>query len=412
MKLRYKLILLVTIFIAFLNSTSFATNNIDINSEAGLLIEVSTGKILYEKNAYKKMFPASTTKILTAILVIENCNLDDIVTVSESALSDIPDGYVTCNLQVGEKLSVKDLLYALMVPSANDAAYVLAEYVGQSVEGFSTMMNEKAKEIGCTGTHFVNPNGIHNDNHYTTAYDLYLMANYAMKNDIFKNIVSTTEYTLPSTNKYEFNDRLLETTNDLLKSNSRNYYYENAIGIKTGTTKQAGNCLVAEASRNGLEFISVTLNGGKNDYGLNDRYIDTIQLLDYGYNNYTFSNVITKNSIITSIEVENATKDTKTLDLVIDSNINALHNKNLDLSTITPEIKFNEKISAPIIAGEKLGTVKYNIEGTEYYANLLANSNVKEKINLYLVLLIIGILLLSISIIIMRKNKRKKHRRK
>lgn len=409
MKLKLKLILLLIIFILITGTISFASTNIDISSEAGLLVEVSTGKILYEKNAYKKMYPASTTKILTAILVIENCNLEtDIATVSETALSNIPSGYVTCNLQVGEEISVKDLLYALMIPSANDAAYVLAEYVGGSVEGFSDMMNKKAEEIGCTGTHFVNPNGIHNEEHYTTAHDLYLMANYAMKNDTFREVVSQTKYTLPATNKYPSEDRVLTTTNDLLKPNSRNYYYESAIGIKTGHTTQAGNCLVAESSKDGLDFISVILNGGTTDSGLNARYTESIDLFNYGYDNYIFSDVVMKNTIITSIEVENGSKDTRNLDLVIDTNINALHNKNLDTSTITPEISLNEEILAPITQGEKLGTVKYNIEGTEYTANLLANSNVEKNINIYLILIIIGFVLLFMASRIMRKNKKRR----
>ena len=352
--MKLKFFLLMIIFILINSTISFAETDIDISAEAGLLVEVSTGKILYEKNAYKKMYPASTTKILTAILVIENCNLEtDIATVSESALSNIPTGYVTCNLQVGEKISVKDLLYALMIPSANDAAYVLAEHVGGTVEGFSDMMNKKAEEIGCTGTHFVNPNGIHDDDHYTTAHDLYLMANYAMKNETFREIVSITKYTLPVTNKYQLEDRVLSTTNDLLKTNSR-YYYESAIGIKTGHTTQAGNCLVSESSKNGLDFISVILNGGVTDNGLNTRYTESIKLFDYGYSNYIFSNIVTQNTVITSIEVENASKDTKNLDLIIDTDINALHKKDLDISIITPEITLNEKILAPIIKGEKL----------------------------------------------------------
>lgn len=413
MKLKIKTILLMIIFILISETVSFASNDIDISAEAGLLVEVSTGKILYEKNAYKKMYPASTTKILTAILVIENCDIEkDIATVSETALSNIPSGYVTCNLQVGEEISIKDLLYALMIPSANDAAYVLAEYVGGSIDGFSDMMNKKAKEIGCNGTHFVNPNGIHNEDHYTTAYDLYLMANYAMKNNTFREVVSQTKYTLPATNKYQATDRVLTTTNELLKPNSRNYYYESAIGIKTGHTSQAGNCLVAESSKNGLDFISVILNGGTTPSGLNTRYTESIDLFDYGYDNYIFSDIVTKNTVITSIDVENGSKDTKHLDLIIDTDINALHNKTLDTTTIIPEISLNEEILAPITQGEKLGTVKYTIDDTEYTANLLANSDVEKNINVYLILIIFGIALLLIASCIMKKNKKKKINRK
>ena len=155
MKLKFKIFLLFLLMIISIQSISFASE-LNLNSEAAILVEISTGRILYEKNSTKKLYPASTTKILSAILIIENCNLDDIVTVRASALNNIPTGYVTCNLQVGEELTVRDLLYALMIPSANDAAYVLAEHLAGSVENFSVMMNDKAREIGCKTTHFVN----------------------------------------------------------------------------------------------------------------------------------------------------------------------------------------------------------------------------------------------------------------
>ena len=231
MKLKFKIILLFCLMIISIQTISFASEP-NLNSEAAILVEVSTGRIIYEKNSTKQMYPASTTKVLTAIIVIENCKLDEIVTVRESALSNIPSGYVTCNLQIGEQLTVKDLLYALMIPSANDAAYVLAEYVAGSVEDFSVMMNDKARELGCKSTHFVNPNGIHEESHYSTAYDLYLITNYAMKNEFFRSLVATTEYTLPSTEKYPSEDRFLKTTNELLNKSSIKYYYKNAIGIK------------------------------------------------------------------------------------------------------------------------------------------------------------------------------------
>ena len=281
MKIKKKVLFFIMLVIISIQSISFA-NEISINSRAGILVEVSTGRILYEKRSTEKMWPASTTKIMTAILVLENCNLDDMVTVTETAISNIPSGYVICDLQIGEEISVKDLLNALMIKSANDAAYVLAEHVGGSVNDFAYMMNQKAKELGCTSTHFVNPNGIHNENHYSTAYDLYLIAKYAMKNETFRNLVSTTEYTLPITNKYSNEDRSFRTTNDLINPDSSNYY-KNAIGIKTGYTSQAGNCLVSESSRDGLEFISVVLNG--------DRFTDSKKLFDYAYDNFTLTKI-------------------------------------------------------------------------------------------------------------------------
>lgn len=399
MKLKNKIwltILFSIIAIIFSQNSSLAVEP-TIASEAAIVVEVSTGRIIYEKNSTKQMYPASTTKIMTAILTIENCNLTDMVTISESALSNIPEGYVTCGLVAGEQLSVNDLLYALMLPSANDAAYVLAEHIGGSVEGFSDMMNSKAKEIGCTTTHFVNPNGIHSEDHYSTAYDLYLIANYAMKNETFRTIVATKEYTLPATEKYQSNDRVLKTTNNLLEESS-NSYYKYAIGIKTGYTSKAGDCLVSEAARDSLEFITVTLNG--------ERFTDTKKLFNYAYDNYTLTKIIEANSIVETIEVEKATKETKNLDVVIDKSITVINNKSLDMSSVIPEVKYNEELVAPIKEGDIVGTIKYKVDDIEYSANLLAKNDV-EKQTYTIYFIGAGVALLLASIIIMPKKKRK-----
>lgn len=402
MKLKNKiwLVLLVGILATFLPMLYTYAASPNITSEAAILVEVSTGKIIYEKNSTKQMFPASTTKVLSAILVIENCNLSDLVTVSETALSNIPDGYVTCGLVAGEQISVNDLLYALMLPSANDAAYVLAEHVGGSVEGFADMMNKKAEEIGCTSTHFVNPNGIHKEDHYTTAYDLYLLANYAMKNETFRQIVSTREYVLPATEKYESNDRVLKTTNKLLEPSS-NSYYKYAIGIKTGHTSMAGDCLISAASRDGLDFIAVTLNG--------DRFDDAKRLYNYAYDNYTLTKIIEANSLVETIQIEKATKDTKDLEVVIDRSITVINNKSLNMEDVIPEIKYQEELIAPIKAGTVIGTIKYKVDDIEYSANLLAKNDV-EKQSYAIYFIGAGAALFLASLIIMPKKKRKRRR--
>lgn len=410
MKLKFKIFLLFLLMIIGIQSVSFASE-VNLNSEAAILVEISTGRIIYEKNSTKKLYPASTTKILTAILVIENCNLNDLVTVRQSALDNIPTGYVTCNLQVGEELSVKDLLYALMIPSANDAAYVLAEHVAGSVDNFSVMMNDKAREIGCKTTHFVNPNGIHDDSHYSTAYDLYLLANYAMKNETFRNLVATTEYTLPATEKYPNEDRILKTTNELLNKNSRNYYYKNAIGIKTGYTSKAGNCLVAASSRDGLEFIAVVLNGGTTEDGLNSRYVDSKKLFEYAYDNFTLTKIIEKGSVVQTLEVEKGTKETKFLDLVIDETITVVNNKSIDMNSVIPEITLKEMIEAPISAGDTIGTIKYKVDDIEYSAKLLAKTNV-ERVDYSMYFIIAGLLLLMFSLSVMKSSRKKSKRRK
>lgn len=398
------LIILINILIC--TNSQAATTNVD--SGAGLLVEVSTGKILYEKNSKKIMYPASTTKIMTAILVLENCKYEDIVTVSETALQNIPSGYVTCDLQVGEEISVKDLLYALMVKSANDAAYVLAEHVAGSVEAFADMMNSKAQEIGCTDTHFVNPNGIHNSEHYTTAYDLYLIAKYGMENENFRQLVSTTSYTLPVTNKYPNNDRTFSTTNELLiPNNSNKYYYKYAIGIKTGYTKEARNCLVAESSRDGLEFISVILDAGTTASGLNERFTDTIKLFNYGYDNFTLTKLKEKNTIVTTTEIKNATKETKDLDLLIEESITVIHNKEIEAESILPEININENLIAPISKGDTVGSIKYTVDNVEYSSKLLASHDVTPKADLSIYIVIAGFVLLIFALLIMPKKKKK-----
>lgn len=404
MKIKKKIVWLLMLVIISLQTISFA-DEVSIKSKAAILVEVSTGRIIYEKNSTEKMWPASTTKIMTALLTIEKCNLDDIVTVSENAISNIPSGYVTCDLQVGEEISVRDLLNALMIVSANDAAYVLAEYVGGSTVEFADLMNQKARELGCTGTHFVNPNGIHDDRHYSTAYDLYLIATYAMKNETFRELVSQTEGVLPATNKYPNADRTLKTTNALINPDSTNYY-KNAIGIKTGYTSQAGNCLVAEASRDGLEFIAVVLNG--------DRFPDSIQLFDYAYDNFTLTKIKEKNTVVDTIEIENATKETKMLDMLIDDSITVINNKSIDVNQIIPEIKLKEGLLAPIKSGEEIGTIKYKVDDIEYSSKLLAATDVEEQ-TYYNLIIFIGIVLLLIGFLLLstrRKNKKKRNRKR
>lgn len=241
---RKNLITLITLILIIIPiflpvSFSFAsTEDVYVDAPVALLMDSASGKILYERNAREKRFPASTTKIMTAILALESRKLTDTATVSENAVSTIPYSYTIANLQIGEVLNYEQLLLVLMLPSANDAATVIAEDIGGSVEGFASMMNQKAREIGCENTNFVNANGIHHENHYTTAYDLALIGQYAMKNEQFRKIVSSVKYTLPTTEKYDKEDRIFINNNRLINSNSSNYY-QYATGIKTGYTDPA-----------------------------------------------------------------------------------------------------------------------------------------------------------------------------
>ena len=343
----------------------------DISAGAAILLDSNTEKIIYSKNESERMYPASTTKILTAILTIENCNLDDIVTVPYEAVYSIPSGYSVAALQPGEQLTVEQLLKVMLVHSANDAANVLAYHVSGSIEGFANLMNQKVSELGLTNTHFTNPSGMHDENHYTTAYDLAIIMKYCMKNSTFRNLSGLKYCTIPATNKYE--ERVFNTTNELLiydnRNVSSNYYYKYAIAGKTGYTTQAKNSLVSVSNKDNLELICVVLSVGLYPNNLSAKFIDTKSLFDYGYNNYTVKKLREKNAIATQVEVKNGTKETRNLDLLISDDLTALISQD-DLNTdFSPEIQVEDNLMAPISQGQVVGKIVYNIDGIEYSSN-------------------------------------------
>lgn len=301
-----------------------------------------------------------------------------------------------------------------MVGSSNDAAIVLAEHVSGSQEEFSNLMNAKAQELGCTNSNFINPNGVHNENHYSTAHDLALIAKYAMQNEEFRKLVSTTSYKLPATAKYEREDRLFTTTNSLLIVNNNdradNYYYKYAIGVKTGFTTPAGNCLIAASNKDGFELLTVVLDSTQTSQGLSQRYLDTISMFNYGYSNYFMREVAKEGTVVQTTLISNATKDTKKLDLALSKDVTVLIKKEDKNTNLLPTVSLNENLKAPIKKGDVVGNVKYTVEGITYEADLLANSDVKPsrifiKILIFIVLIFIGFLYLKI------KQKEKKNRR-
>lgn len=370
-----------------------------IGCKAAYVAEPTTGKILYEKNAHQKMYPASTTKILTALVVMEKCQMTDKVTVSKKALDMVPAGGSNAGLKQGEELSVSDMLYALLIPSANEAANALAEHVSGSVEEFAVLCNNRAKELGCENLHFTNANGLHDENHYCTAYDLYLIAKECQKYDVFNEIVKTKSYTLPATNVYSKKDRVLKNTNYLLFSNLKNYYYPYCTGIKTGHTTPAGECLVASSSYNNLELISVVLGGGTNSKGLNERFADTSQLFEFVYNNYAIKEVANKENAISHIKVKHGTKDTAELDVTLEKNISTIVPKDFNIENIKKSINIDEKISAPIKENQVIGQATIYVDGLQYTVNIIASHDVK-KIPYWLNISIILLAMLLIFIII------------
>ena len=392
---------------------SFANNeaNLEIFSEAAVLIHKDTGKILYSKNAKQKMYPASTTKILTAILAIENYSLDEKLTASYEAVMSIPSGYSNAAIQVGESLTVKELLEVFLVHSANEAGYILAENISGSFSNFADLMNKKATEIGCTNTHFTNPSGLHDEDHYTTAYDLSLIAQYCMNNQTFRNFVSMKSCTIAPTDKYE--ERYFRNTNEMLNSKSQ-YYNENIIGIKTGYTSQAQNCLISGYKKGDIELISVVLGApaSAGEKGLSGKYTDTQTLFDYGIKNFSYKNIASSGQFITQVEVEHATEETKNLDLVLEENISTFIDNSINIESIEPEIIINSNVTAPISANTVLGSITYNIDGATYTSNLVAKNDVTANTffeNFLKLIFAMVILVIVFELMYSRKkNKRKK----
>ncbi|WP_213818423.1 D-alanyl-D-alanine carboxypeptidase family protein [Garciella nitratireducens] len=287
-----KILFFIFIFIFILSIQITSASNLNISCESAIVIEQNTGRILYSKNIDRKRAMASTTKIMTAIVAIENGHLDDIITISQNA-AEIEGSSIY--LEANEHLTLEELLYGLMLRSGNDAAYAIAEYIGGgNVEKFINMMNRKAEEIGANNTHFMNPHGLHDKQHYTTAHDLAKITAYAMKNETFKKIISTKNKTI-SWENHEWN-RSLTNKNKML------WNYQGGNGVKTGYTTDAGKCFVSSAFRNNIQLIAVVLKS-------NNIWKDATALLDYGFDHYKPYKVISKEDYLKSISVIEGTKD-------------------------------------------------------------------------------------------------------
>lgn len=275
--------LCLLLFISSFTGTSLAgpdwPSNVSVKAQGAILIDADTGTVLWGQNIHNEYFPASITKVMTALLVIENCSLDETVTFSHNAVFNVESGSSNAGINEGDQLSVRDCLYALLLKSANESANALAEHVGGSIEGFADMMNARAKELGCTNTHFANPSGLNNPDHYTSPYDMALIARAAFNNPVFEEIDSTTYYKLPpnSINK----EGLAIYPGHKMMRKSTPYFYPGIVGGKTGYTTLAGNTLITCAEKNGMKLITIILKGSTPQY-----WADTKNLLDFGFDNF------------------------------------------------------------------------------------------------------------------------------
>ena len=361
----------------------------EITATSGAVIDCIDGKILYSKNMDEKLYPASLTKVLTAILVVENCNMQDKVTISQSAIDNVQSGYLTANIKAGEVLTVEQLLNLLLISSYNDVANALAEHVGGSTEEFVVMMNKKAKEIGCTNSNFVNSNGAHDENHYSTAHDMALIGKYAMQYDEIKNITGKIYYELGATNVYTKDDRLYQTTNEMILSGSKNYY-KYASGIKTGFTTPAGYCFMVYSTKNDMPLVAVVMKSTTSD----SRYEDSRKILEYAYENNTIKTIAKVGTNIQTVNIKNATSATKKLNVILEKTVTAVVKTENENKGIEPKIEINKKLKAPIAKGEVIGKVTYEIEGKTYTANLVAESSIeKSKVTLVFVMIFITLII-------------------
>lgn len=403
------LVFILLMCLIFSNISFAVSEPPEISAQAAILIDSSSGEVFYEKASEQRMFPASTTKIMTAILTLENGNLNDVVTVPYAAISSIPAGYSIAALQTDENLTVNQLLQVMMVHSANDAANVLAFYISGSIEEFANLMNQKASELGMTNTHFSNPSGMQDDNHYTTAHDLAVLMQYCMKDNTFRHLASLKSCTIPTTNKYQ--ERFFNTTNSLLINSETNVandiFYEFAIAGKTGFTSEAGNCLVSVSNKDGFELICVVLAAGVNANGSSSKFSDSKKLFEFGYSNYEFKTLIEQGYTASTISIPNATDDTKDLDLVASSSISALMETSKMNDEITPDIQLNSNLFAPISQGQVVGKIVYSIDGKEYSSDLIASHSVipsNDTITLVSIVLLVLVLLVLIKLLFPKKK--------
>lgn len=328
------------------------------NAKAAILYEATSETLMYAMNADERMYPASLVKIMTALIAVRNGDLSDSVIVTESAISALPIDAVSADLVAEEQISLEDLLYCLLVGSANDAAVVIAEHISGSQNAFVQLMNQHAQELGCIGTQFTNAHGLHNADQYTTARDAARILDAAMKDDVFRSIFTAVKHTVPATNKSE--ERILVTNNSLMDTDSKLYHDPRVIGGRTGVTEDGRRCIAAAAENNGMLLISVVM-GSETTYQDDGYsaisvggYHETTALLDAGFNGYKSAQILFADQALKQCKVS-------------DGNNDVILGSKVSVSAVLPETVTTADLSlqyvdlelrAPITAGQKISSVQ------------------------------------------------------
>lgn len=380
-----------------------------------ILMEESTGTILYEKNSDEAHYPASITKIMTTLLALENGNLSDMVTFSDDAINNTEGSGIARDY--GEQMTLEQCLYGVMLESANECAYAVAEHVGGTVENFVDMMNAKAKELGCTNTHFANPHGLQDENHYTTAHDMALIAQAAYQNETFRIIIGTKMYTIPPTNKHA-EETVLRNHHDMLctyHNANRKYLYPYCVGGKTGYTATANSTLVTYAEKDGMTLICVVM-----DTQSPNQFIDTVNLFDYAFDNFQVLNVAendTDYSAETTVDNGNLNNIAPFVELDKDAVI--VLPKTAEFSDTSSSVEYNDsdpEIAGSITytyAGRNVGKADIKTTGVVVEGYAFDNESTEEEEQeavstvqvrpIVVVLLIVAVILLGVLLFFLKR---------
>lgn len=388
--------------------------NPDIQANAVLLANADTGAVLYSINPDGRIYPASTTKIMTALLAIEavesgKIGIDDMVTASYTS----PDGLAldgsTQNIVPGETMSLRNLLYCNLVASANESSNIIGEYVaGGSIKDFLARMNQKAKELGCTGTHYANAHGLHDPNHYTTASDLLKIIKEAEKHQLFVDMCNTITIDIPATNKSP--SRHLTTTNYLISPYKSTYYYQYAKGIKTGTTDEGGYCLTSSASKNGVNLIAVVMGASEKiqDDGthINTAFTESKRLYEWAFSSFKKHELAGTSELIKEIPIKLG-KSVNSIIVKPQTSITAILPADAQQSDFTRNIliyseRDKKPLTAPITAGQIVGEITVSYKGNVVGTSKLISSTSVEQSNFQYVIykIVSNPLLLILSILL------------
>lgn len=360
---------------------------------AAILVDVTNDQVLYEYNADETRYPASITKVMTALLTIEavergELSLDQEVSGTTAINDDLSLDGSSQNILAGETMSVKNLLYCMLMSSANEACNILAQNVSGDISSFVDAMNARAKELGMTGTHFANAHGLHNENHYTTARDIYLLLKEAMTHDLFREIVHTAKYTVPATNLSP--ERTLINTDALLSEYEyKGYTYDYSLGGKTGSTPEAGKCLASSAEKDGRELICVVLGGEivtqPNGSTLIQSFSESKRLFEWGFNNFSVQSLVADGDLLQEVPVT-LSQDKNYVTAQSQGTISALLPNDFDFSKVQTTVTLNsDSVKAPIAQGQTLGQVSVSCDGKDYGTlPLVASNSVSRSTLLYI----------------------------